>query len=77
MGLIKYGESTDKDEMIPFYVTRPTGDGVVYKWSVGIQSGLIMLVLAQIVIILWLMIALIAGVIISVNAISDVVGGIL
>lgn len=60
------------DPLIPFYVTRPSGDGRIYKWSIGARNSIRILLLGQFALILWLSIACIAGLLVAGNFIYDV-----
>lgn len=76
MGLMKYTGGANKNTMIPFYVTRADGDGVIYKWNVGMSFALWLIVIGQITIMLWLLIALVTGLLVAGHAIADLVGSV-
>lgn len=64
----------DSNPLVPFYVTRKKADGTIGAWSIGVKSGLRLMVLAQYVALLGMLVAILWLCIAVVLAVKLIVG---
>lgn len=60
-----------RDELVPFYVTRKNAEDQVATWRIGTRNGLTIILLGQLALLAWLVIALVSAVTIIAATLYD------